>query len=113
MLTERKGYVVVNRGKGHKYREIPLNKDARHAFLNLDYQQYAGSDGLIFLGQRGVLSARGIQLMLKRRLQGTTLANITPHQLRHTFCKNLVNAGVSLEKVAVLAGHESLDTTRA
>ena len=32
--------------------------------------------------------------------------------LRHTFCKNLVNAGVGLEKVAALAGHESLETTR-
>jgi len=112
ILTERKGRVVVKRGKGNKYREIPLNKDARHAFLDLDYQQHAGSDGLIFLGQRGVLSARGIQLILKRRLQGTALDDITPHQLRHTFCKNLVNTGVGLEKVALLAGHESLDTTR-
>ncbi len=36
-----------------------------------------------------------------------------PHAvLRHTFCKNLVDAGVSLEKIAALVGHESLDTTR-
>lgn len=112
ILTARKGHVVVNRGKGNKYREIPLNKDARNAFLNLGHLQQAGSEGFIFLGQRGVLSARGIQLMLKHQLKGTTLADLTPHQLRHTFCKNLVNAGVGLEKVAVLAGHESLDTTR-
>jgi integrase/recombinase XerC len=30
----------------------------------------------------------------------------------NTFCKNLVDAGVTLEKVAALAGHESLETTR-
>jgi site-specific recombinase XerD len=40
------------------------------------------------------------------------LKDVTPHSLRHSFCKNLVNAGVSLEKVAALAGHESLETTR-
>ena len=38
--------------------------------------------------------------------------DVTPHSLRHSFCKNLVNAGVSLEKIAALAGHESLETTR-
>jgi integrase/recombinase XerC len=51
-------------------------------------------------------------LMLKRVLANTDLANISPHDLRHSFCKNLVNSGVSLEKVALLAGHESLDTTK-
>jgi integrase/recombinase XerC len=40
------------------------------------------------------------------------LKDVTPHSLRHSFCKNLVNAGVSLEKIAALAGHESLETTR-
>ena len=35
----------------------------------------------------------------------------TPHTLRHTFAKNLVNSGVSLEKVAALMGHSNLNTT--
>jgi hypothetical protein len=30
------------------------------------------------------------------------LKGVTPHSLRHSFCKNLVNAGVSLEKIAAL-----------
>ena len=30
---------------------------------------------------------------------------VTPHRLRHTFCHNLVAAGVSLDVVAMLAGH--------
>jgi site-specific recombinase XerD len=29
-----------------------------------------------------------------------------------SFCKNLIDAGVSLEKVATLAGHDNLETTR-
>jgi site-specific recombinase XerD len=36
---------------------------------------------------------------------------MTPHMARHIFAKNLVNSGVSLEKVAMLLGHSSLDTT--
>jgi len=31
---------------------------------------------------------------------------------RHTFSKNLIDAGISLEKVASLLGHSSLNTTR-
>jgi site-specific recombinase XerD len=30
--------------------------------------------------------------------------------LRHTFCKALADAGVPLDRVAVLAGHAGLDT---
>jgi site-specific recombinase XerD len=38
------------------------------------------------------------------------IQDVTPHTLRHTLGKNLVDAGVSLEQVAALWGHESLDT---
>jgi integrase/recombinase XerC len=110
IMTDRKGKLLVNSGKGSKYREVPLNKDARQAFFDLDYKTHAGSDAFIFSGQRGVLTPRGVQLMLKRlNIPGESLS---PHQLRHTFCKNLVDAGISLEKVASLAGHERLDTTK-
>ena len=37
---------------------------------------------------------------------------VTPHTLRHTMAKNLMNADVSLEKVAALLGHSNLNTTR-
>lgn len=35
-----------------------------------------------------------------------------PHTLRHTFGKDLVDTGVSLDQVAQLMGHASVDTTR-
>ena len=35
----------------------------------------------------------------------------TPHTLGHTFAKNLVDAEVSLDRVAALPGHENLNTT--
>ena len=111
-ISERKGKLVVHSGKGSKYREIPLNKDARNAFENLGYTNNAGEDKFIFIGQRGVLTPRGIQLMLKRLLKNTEFKDVSPHQLRHSFCKNLIDVKVGLEKVAALAGHERLDTTK-
>jgi len=37
---------------------------------------------------------------------------VTPHTLRHTCGRNMVDAGTSLDRVASLLGHESVDTTR-
>lgn len=112
VISERKGKLTVVAGKGSKYRDIPLNKDARIAFINIGYIENAGFDEYVFTGQRGVLSPRGIQLMLKRLRFPDELGTISPHRLRHAFCKNLVDAGIGLEKVASLAGHERLDTTK-
>lgn len=111
-MTDRHGTLTVRNGKGSKRREIPLNKDARRVLLLLGYREYAGKATPVFLGQRGRLTPRGFQLLLERYTKPVNLKDVTPHSLRHSFCKNLANAGVSLEKIAVLAGHESLETTR-
>jgi integrase/recombinase XerC len=111
-MTDRKGTLTVRHGKGAKRRHIPLNADARHAFVRLGYHEHAGKDAVIFTGQRGPLTPRGVQSLLKKYVKAAALEHVSPHSLRHTFCKNLVNAGVGLEKVAALAGHDHLDTTR-
>ncbi len=111
-LSERKGTLVVRQGKGGKRREIPLNKDARTALEALGYAELAKTAGSVFRGQRGPLTSRGVQLMLAKYLKVAGLEKGSPHVLRHAFCKNLVDAGVGLEQVATLAGHESLETTR-
>lgn len=110
-LTNRQGTLVVQKGKGSKRREVPLNGDARNALLSLGYKENAGKRSPIFFGQRGRLTSRGLQNIFAKYAEIAKL-EVSPHCLRHTFCKNLVNAGVSLEKVAILAGHENLETTR-
>ena len=111
-ITAKKGHLNVNHGKGSKRRVVPLNKDARSALLELGYSQNKDSDRRVFIGQRGAMTPRGIESALKKYVKQTDLEGISPHQLRHTFCKNLIDAGVSLEKVATLAGHDNLETTR-
>jgi integrase/recombinase XerC len=39
------------------------------------------------------------------------LEGVTPHSLRHCFCKSLIDSGESIDRVAMLAGHENLNTT--
>ena len=53
-----------------------------------------------------------LRAIVKRSLRraGITKA-ITPHSLRHSFCTNLLRAGLNLKAIAELAGHVSLETT--
>lgn len=111
-ISPKKGRLSVNHGKGAKRRIIPLNKDARSVLIELGYHKNKGSEGRVFIGQRGAMTPRGIESTLRKYVKQTNLEEVSPHQLRHTFCKNLIDAGVSLEKVAALAGHDNLETTR-
>ncbi len=65
----------------------------------------------VFTTQRGAATARAIQSLLQELGKSARIPQMTPHMARHTFAKNLVNSGVTLEKVAMLLGHSSLDTT--
>jgi integrase/recombinase XerC len=111
-VTARTGLVTVTQGKGAKQRQLPLNAEARHALMVLGYAAHAGSNAPVFMGQRGRLTPSGVQRLLRKYAHAAHLEGLSPHRLRHTFCKRLIDAGVGLEKVAALAGHESLETTR-
>lgn len=113
-MSDRKGSVLVRNGKGTKQRHVPLNLEARQALK----EWYAVRPQSSFVwtvveGDPGSnLSSRSIQRVLFRYGQDASLEILTPHILRHSFAKNLVNAGVGLEKVAALLGHANLNTTR-
>ncbi len=113
VLTERKSSLTVRAGKGLKQRVVPLNKDAR-AMLEqwLEVRPQIVSEAL-FIGQRGEpMQPRSVQNAVTRYAEQAGLPDVTCHVCRHTFAKSLIDSGVTLEKVAALLGHESLNTTR-
>ena len=110
-LSDRKGKLIIRQGKGNKKREIPLNGPARDA-LKEWMKIHANSDA-IFEGKRGDrLSPSGAYRRLTELARRANIKDISPHTLRHTFAKNLVDAGIGLERVATLLGHSNLNTTR-
>ncbi|RMH48056.1 MAG: recombinase [Gammaproteobacteria bacterium] len=112
-VGERKGVLTVRSGKGSKHRIVPLNIEARRAIGEwLLYRPQVDTLAL-FTGQRNeAVRSRSIQHAVTRLGQAAGLQGVTPHTLRHTFAKSLVDSGVSLEKVAALLGHSDLNTTR-
>lgn len=113
-IRPRSGSVAVTAGKGNKARTVPLNKDARDALAAwIEVRGAEAETEPLFTSQKGgaALTARAIA----RRVEYIgTCANvdITPHMLRHSLAKNLVDEGVALDRVGGLLGHSSLDTTR-
>jgi len=109
--SERKGQVLVRYGKGGKEREVPLNVDARRA-VGAWLAVHPGGSAL-FYGKGGKpLSARGVQYLVSKYAAAAGLEGVSPHNLRHSFGKSLADAGVGLERIAALMGHENLETTR-
>jgi site-specific recombinase XerD len=111
-MTERKGKVVVRSGKGQKYREVPLNAEARRALLAYMEARKEDRDSALFLSQQGSrLGSRGVQDVVGKYGRLAGLEDLTPHALRHTFCTNLLRAGTDIVTVAKLAGHADISTT--
>ena len=119
VLNDRSGKVRVRSGKGRKYREVPLHREAREALrAYLEVRLPSGpsappppTPSALFLGQRGPLGVRGIQMRL-RALGEAAGVEVTPHRLRHTFATRLLReAKADLVTVAALLGHASIATT--
>jgi integrase/recombinase XerC len=115
-ISERKGSVLVRRGKGNKERSVPLNSEARKAIQDWLAIRPQVSDTFIWIAVEASaedgISGRTVQRILQRYAQDAELQELTPHILRHSFAKNLANKNVGLEKIAALLGHASLNTTR-
>jgi integrase/recombinase XerC len=111
-IRPRSGYVTIRQGKGRKTRQVQLNADVRKALQEwLDVRPQAKSQA-VFLSQKGGrLRARSIASRVTTLGEQAGL-EITPHMLRHSLAKNLVDAGVSLDRVAKALGHTNLDTTK-
>jgi site-specific recombinase XerD len=111
-LGERSGELVVRSGKGAKYRVVPLNADARKALRAYLQDRPKTDTPALFVGLRGNgLTAQGVEKIVDKYAYKARLEGVTPHTLRHTAAKGLLDSGVNLVAVAALLGHQRLETT--
>lgn len=119
IITKEKDFrVVVREGKGNKFAIVMLvQKHTKNLRKWLKYRKGLEKEihkesTRLFVSERSpFLSERGIQKMLNKYAQLANMENITPHRFRHSFCKNLANAGTPIEIIRKLARHESIQTT--
>lgn len=105
--------VVRVRGKGRKYRIVPVGDAAMRAIQRYR-QEAAVTNGPLFRSVRGLrITQQAVDLMLRKylKLSGVPFA-ASPHKLRHSFATHMLDAGADLRSVQELLGHASLSTTQ-
>lgn len=117
-VAANNGHIQVQMGKDNNERTILLNAQATQkldAWLSirrewLDKSGYP--ENHVFIGQQGYpIQTRNIQKMITK-LGNRISMKLTWRVLRHTFAKNLIKAGVSLEEVATILGHKNVAAAR-
>ncbi len=112
-IEKRRENVIVRGGKGSKFRIVPLNIDTVESLKDwFKYREHPNNEPLFLSERNSRMSDRTIRHMVTKYAKDAGLEDVSPHTLRHTFCKSLADQGVRLEYIAYLAGHESLETTR-
>ncbi len=110
-MSERKGTVVIREGRGLKYRTIPLNSHARNAITAYIEVRPLTVNKKLLQGQRGPLRREAVFKIVRKYADLAGIKDVSPHTLRHQFCKDLLDSGVDIVTVANLAGHRDINTT--
>ncbi len=104
-------WLRVPLGKLHNDRYVPLHP---HLVELLDaYRDAYGvhDHGRLLSGEQGPLNRYAVQRWLTAIARRAGIGHVHPHQLRHTLATQAINRGMSIEAIAALLGHRSLDMT--
>lgn len=99
-------------GKLHNDRYIPLHPQLVELLDDWTASTEPNAWGLLLVNEAGrPLNRHVVTRMLNRVTKAAGIAHVHPHQLRHTLATQAINRGMSIEAVAALLGHRSLDMT--
>jgi integrase len=98
-------------GKLHNDRYLPLHPQLVDMLAQWIEDPDAGVGGLLLTNDGRPLTRHAVARMLNRITKAAGIAHVHPHQLRHTFATQAINRGMSLEAIAAMLGHHSMDMT--
>jgi site-specific recombinase XerD len=99
-------------GKGEKERMVLLSADAYAVLAAWRQVRPLSALTALFLNDRGQpLTVNGIEWLLRQYGEQAGV-RVTPHQLRHSFARQVTEAGMPLTSLSKLLGHEQITTTQ-
>lgn len=104
------------KGKGEKYREIPISQKLKPILHEYITAKNLKTDDCVFMNLigTGVMSRQSAHRIIKKYAGKAKikLKKAHLHNLRHLFCITMLQKGATIEEVADLAGHSNINTTR-
>ena len=99
-------------GKLHEDRYLPLHPRLVELVTAYRATHVPDAHQLLLPRERGTAQDRhSVTRMINRAGAAAGLGHIHPHQLRHTLATQAINRGMSLEAIAAMLGHKSMDMT--
>lgn len=113
MLIGTTHWLRIPIGKLHNDRYIPLHPQLVELLAEWAETTPPNDFGLLLVNDRGgqPLNRFVVMRMVNRVAKAAGIGHVHPHQLRHTLATQAINRGMSLEAIAALLGHRSLDMT--
>ena len=102
--------LIIRGGKGQKDRTIYLTQSACTALTAYLAKRGSSDHSHVFLYRHQPLSKDLARNRIKAAGKRVGV-KVTPHQLRHTYGTQLVNAGCPITTIQALMGHKRLSTT--
>ena len=100
-------------GKGNKDRTVYFD-NVTAMVLKKYFETRTDDNPALFISekQKKRLNAGGVRFILKSiEKKNDNIENVHPHRFRRTLATNLVDAGMAIQDVAAILGHENLNTT--
>lgn len=98
--------------KGGQKQSVPINTELANKIRKLAKGRDT-NEPLLTSSFRKRITQRRVGMLVQKylKLAGITKPNISVHSLRHSFCSRLLEKGVNLKTIQILAGHKNIQTT--
>ena len=113
VATPKNAHIIIRRGKGDKYREVPIVGDYKALLIEYIKHRPSSDSNKLFIGNRGTLTPNGVYKTVHRLWNAIGL-NVYPHMLRHQYLTALsrkAQTAQDIKDISIIAGHSSPELT--
>lgn len=114
-LDFKNRYISIPDRRGEKAtRRIEMNEDLRIALLNWIKERGQRETDRIFVSQKGLqgFTEQGVEHIFRTVSVQVEIPDLRPHVLRHTMAHDLLVSGVSPQRISMLLGYSTVESTR-
>lgn len=109
---DAKSKTIIVKRKGGQKQSIPINAKLARKIKQASREKEM-DEPLFFSSFKKRITQRRVGMLIQKYLKsaGITKPNISVHSIRHSFCSRLLEKGVNLKTIQILAGHKNISTT--